>query len=720
MRVIQLLPTISYGDAVGNDVLAIREILRGLGYETAIYAENIDSRLPEGAALPYSCFPQISRDDVVIYHASTGTDLNYALREMPGRKLMIYHNITPPEFFAPYSQAAMKLCDYGLKGVRNMPGSVEYCISDSEFNKRDLLRMGFTCPIDVCPIIIPFSDYETPPNPGLMEKYGGDGVTNLLFVGRIAPNKKQEDVIRAFYAYHRFYDKNSRLILCGSWNGMERYYQRLADYAEALGLRQDVIFTGHIRFEEILAWYRVADAFVCMSEHEGFCVPLVEAMYFNVPIVAYNSSAIPETLGDSGVLLEDKSPALTAAAIDRVVSNKELREKVISRQQERLNNFSYEVVDTRLKDILARFFRVQQKKKTRIIQLCTTISRGDAVSNDIFAFRDTIVEMGYSAPIYTEIAPVGAGWEDIKNISELKSVDSDDIVLYHHATGTNMAEWFSQLPCKRILVYHNVTPPEFFAPYDQAAEKSCEWGLQNLKAMRHFVNACIAVSAFNKRDLISLGYACPIDVCPIIVPFSDYDKPPDMEILERYNDGRTNIIFVGRCAPNKKFEDVISAYAEYKNLDKSARLIFVGSFDGQGDYYKFLRHHIKKLNVSDVLFTGHIPFSQILAYYRTASVFLCMSEHEGFCVPLIEAMYFHVPVVAYKCAAVPETMGNSGLLLSSKEPGIVAKALFSVMRDSEYRKEIVERQNERMACFTHKATSQKLKDILNTYIKEQI
>ena len=161
MRIIQLLPTISFGDAVGNDTRAIRKILEEMGYVTQIYAENIDPRLPHGTAYHVDEIPELESDDVIIYHASTGTELNYRLPSYCGRKVMIYHNITPPKFFAPYSSTAEQLTADGLAGIRYLADKMDYCIADSDFNKQDLLRMGYTCPIDVCPILIPFSSIKS-------------------------------------------------------------------------------------------------------------------------------------------------------------------------------------------------------------------------------------------------------------------------------------------------------------------------------------------------------------------------------------------------------------------------------------------------------------------------------------------------------------------------------------------------------------------------------
>lgn len=360
MRIVQLLPTISYGDAIGNNALSIKEMLKGMGFNTQIYAENIDPRLPEKTAEPFSNFPDLLEDDVIIYHASTGTILNFLLPRLNGRKIMIYHNITPPEFLEPYSFVSSQLCADGLKGVRYLAGYIKYCLVDSDFNKNDLRQMGYTCPIEVCPILISFGDYEKGPSKLIMRSYGEDGYTNLLFTGRIAPNKKQEDIIRTFYYYHNYYNPKSRLILVGSWSGMERYYNRLYDYVQRLCLSDYIVFTGHIKFEDILAYYRVADLFVCMSEHEGFCVPLVEAMNFGLPIVAYNSSAVPETLGGSGILLSSKEPKSAAAVIHRVMCDSSYYQSVVAQEKERLKVFSYEGVLKQLKEVLRKFLNREE------------------------------------------------------------------------------------------------------------------------------------------------------------------------------------------------------------------------------------------------------------------------------------------------------------------------------------------------------------------------
>ena len=347
MRVIQILPTLGWGDAVGNDTRAIYRILKEKGYDTVIGAEAVDRRIPKDEAMELKDLPEIRPEDLVIYHASTGSKLNFDITGYPGRKIMIYHNITPPGFFRRYNKQARENMEYGYEGIRYLKDKFEYCIADSGYNMQELRRMGYKCPIDVCPILIPFEDYDREPSKKVIDQYR-DGKKNWLFVGRIAPNKKQEDVIRAFYCYQRDYEPESRLFLVGNAGGMETYEARLRNYIHTLGIDEKVIIPGHIPFDETLAYYRLADVFVCMSEHEGFCVPLAEAMHFGVPIAAYGCCAIPETLGNGGILLDSKEPEIAAAAANRVIRDGKLRAAILEGQKEMLKKYAYETVKEKL------------------------------------------------------------------------------------------------------------------------------------------------------------------------------------------------------------------------------------------------------------------------------------------------------------------------------------------------------------------------------------
>ncbi len=345
MKIIQIISTISYGDAVSNDAKAICKVIAEMGYKTGIYAEHIGKGVSDKYTHNISDIDSLhlTDEDVVIFNHSTGTKLCYILDSIPGRKLMIYHNITPPKFFRGFSEHLEGDTEYGYRGTRHAARSIEQVMAISKYNADSLVELGYTCKITVRPILIPFNKYNTEADNSVIAKYTDDGYVNILFVGRIAPNKKHEDIVRAFAHYKKYVNPKSRLIFVGNDRGIEKYGECIRKYVNALQI-DDVVFTGHISFSEVLSYYKIAHVFLCMSEHEGFGVPLVEAMYFNVPIIAYDSSAVAETLGGSGILVDNKNPVMIAAFIDRLVRDKEFKNAVVNTQRQRLKYFSYDKV----------------------------------------------------------------------------------------------------------------------------------------------------------------------------------------------------------------------------------------------------------------------------------------------------------------------------------------------------------------------------------------
>lgn len=259
--------------------------------------------------------------------------------------------------------------------VIEMKDEFIFALAVSEFNKKDLVNLGYQ-DVGVLPITKDFTSYSND-SIKINEAYN-DGKTNILFVGRIAPNKKQEDVIMSYYYYYKI-NPNSRLILTGLWNGFELYKKRLDSLIIHLNLQDHVIFTGHIKTEELLGLYHSSQVFLCMSEHEGFCVPLLEAMYFGVPIIAYNCTAIPYTLGNSGLLVDEKDCASIAELIHLVVSDETISQQLILKQRGRYKFFSNE----NLKSYLIPYI---EKAKDRIVEVRPEIKKDSLaiVTSEVF------------------------------------------------------------------------------------------------------------------------------------------------------------------------------------------------------------------------------------------------------------------------------------------------------------------------------------------------
>jgi glycosyltransferase involved in cell wall biosynthesis len=358
LKIVQLLPVISYGDAVGNDTLALDDLLKSMGYKTSIYAESIDERVAEHhPILPVKKLPKLNEDDVLIYHLCVGFSFYKKLHKLKCRKIAIYHNVTPAFFFKEYSLLYYHACKQGIDEVKQLKGVFDYCLADSEYNRKDLISHGYRCPIDIRPILVPFDDYNKTPDKVILDRYN-DGKTNILYIGRVAPNKRHEDIIAAFSCYKKYYDTDARLFLVGD-NVIALYQSRLDEYVKKLGVK-DVYFTGKVSFNEILAYYKVSDVFLCMSEHEGFCVPLIEAMYFDIPVIAYSCAAVPETMSGAGVLLQEKDPLETAGVINKAVTDTTLRSEIIKGQQKRLTDFSYEKTSALFLSYLSRFIQGEQ------------------------------------------------------------------------------------------------------------------------------------------------------------------------------------------------------------------------------------------------------------------------------------------------------------------------------------------------------------------------
>jgi glycosyltransferase involved in cell wall biosynthesis len=325
----QLLAALSYGDAIGNEALAIQRQLRAAGYESEIFAELVHPRVAHLARPLWEYREVSSRDTVCIYHFSIGSAAGRLIHGAPDRLVIVYHNITPARFFLGFHPHLAGLCHHGRRELEAFAERTELALGDSELNRRELEEAGFSR-TGVLPIVLDFSLYDRPPSPVVRRLYE-DGRTNVLFVGRVIPNKKIDDLVRTFAVFQRWVQPRSRLLVVGDTRGFERYFDRVQELVRELRL-DEVVFTGQVDDQELYAFYRAADAFLCLSEHEGFCVPLQEAMHFGVPVVAYEAGAVRETLHGGGLLLQDKSPRLVAEVLDRVTHGGELRRALMASQ----------------------------------------------------------------------------------------------------------------------------------------------------------------------------------------------------------------------------------------------------------------------------------------------------------------------------------------------------------------------------------------------------
>lgn len=350
----QVLPVLAGADAVGGHTVRARDAFRAAGFRSEIFAEVVhdDAR---GEARPVDHLDRLGPADLLLYQCSTGTELTSRLLARPEPLAVQYHNITPASWFERWEPEAARNMRRARTDLARLAARTALAIADSSFNAAELAEAGFP-PAVVVPPIVDLGAVAARPDPGTAAalRRARTGA-HWLFVGRLAPNKCQHDLIAALAAARGLgLDPGARLTLVGSTTS-EPYRDALEALADDLGVAGAVTLTDRIGTAELAAYWADADVFVCLSEHEGFCVPVVEAMQAGVPVVAYAAGAVPETVGPAGVLLDDKDPVLVAVAVTRLLADPVRRGELVDAGKARAAELSAEVVAPRLVEVVRRF-----------------------------------------------------------------------------------------------------------------------------------------------------------------------------------------------------------------------------------------------------------------------------------------------------------------------------------------------------------------------------
>jgi glycosyltransferase involved in cell wall biosynthesis len=350
--VTQYVADLQTGDAVGDIVRAIDRLLKRWGVTATMAAAGWGTEL-RGEVMPYQQAGAVSGEHLHIYHFSVAcSPLTAHFKAQRGAKMLIYHNITPPQWFKGYDEGALWATGLARSELAGLKGHVDVAASYSAYNCQELRDLGFER-VEQIPFVLDFSRFKVTADAALLAKLrdGGSDRHNVLFVGRLAPNKCQEDVVRAFFRYGRSIEPRSHLYLVGP-HSIPTYVDRVRELIHGLGLDERVTLSGRVTDAELAAYYEGADAFLCMSEHEGFCVPLLEAMHYGVPVLAYAAAAVPDTMGPAGVLVRDKKFDEIAEMLHLLITDAALRQQIIEGQREQLKRFDENAADEGLRRAL--------------------------------------------------------------------------------------------------------------------------------------------------------------------------------------------------------------------------------------------------------------------------------------------------------------------------------------------------------------------------------
>ena len=538
----------------------------------------------------------------------------------------------------------------------------------------------------------------------------------VLYLGRRESTKNVDQLLRAFQDFKKLNPESElQLVLAGP--GTESL--PAADSVHDLGLVSDEVKSSLLEHCQVL---------VQPSRNESFSRAIMEAWQRSKPVVANSgclATALAVTKSGGGWTAGSQAEWVEVfTQIDRAPE--------ILLQQLGVKGRSYAEANSDWSLVIDRyevlFSLVSQPAGTNVSvrsparsihQLLPDIVYGDAISNQACAIRDRLRQEGYTSEIFVRR-------REKRMVQQASLFDEarpkpEDVLIYHHAIGSDLTDFAIQHEGPKCLVYHNITPAEYFQPYRPGFAWMLEVGRNSLVRLAKHFAVSVGDSAYNAAELAACGFSCP-GVLPIIVDPDKWNIAPDELLLDRLQDGRTNILFVGRVAPNKQSCRLIEGFSYYLNLDPEARLIIAGETRESDPYFHRLLEARRQMGLErEVELTGQISEPQLLAYYRTAHLYWSPSEHEGFGAPLVEAMWFDVPVLALNATAVPETLGYAGVLYSAEEdlPQVAARA-FQLTHDLDTRNTTIEAQRRRRWDFTPSAVWPILEQLVGRITNESI
>jgi len=515
----------------------------------------------------------------------------------------------------------------------------------------------------------------------------------ILYAGRRDATKNTPLLLDLFAAYKRARGGRVKLALMGN-----------LPFKRPEGLEAEIVDLGFLDAQDKADALSAADLFCQPSVNESFSIVIMEAWLCHTPVLVHaDCPATREHVEASkgGFTFRDLDGF--GRAVDQVLADPAGAAQMAQAGREYvLKNFHWDVICRRYMDLLARAERppaprpkARPAKGPAVHQVLSHFSFGDAIGNEALLIRRRLQDQGLKSQIYADFIDARVR-RQARELERFKAeAGPDDLVLWHFSTGTRLVDWLQEVRQRLVMRYHNITPDKYFRGVNERAALDVRWGRHQLDRMAERVELALGVSEFNRAELEAAGYRRTA-VAPYVMEIRDFSLQEPGPLAERLGQGGPNILHVGRLAPQKKIEDLIRAFYFLKKLKPEARLILVGGGAGFEPYLAGLEALVRELGLEDVHFAGQVGLPDLVAYYSLAQAYLCLSEHEGFCVPLIEAMSVGLPVVARAAAAVPETLGSAGILLQDPSPSQVAEALNLLAEEPDLVRAVVAGQRARL------------------------
>ncbi len=363
MKIVIMTPSLQKHDAVGNDVMAQFGCLKETGLDAHLFAEYCAKEF-NGMVMSIEELENSIKDEnnVILYHHSVYWGLGEDVIERSSAKIVMkYHNITPSNYFEKYETNYFNVTRRGGEQTTRFSNNenIFLYIGDSEFNNKDFERSGV--PKSRLSVLAPFSKIGDFENAGVnreLETKLLDGGIDVLFVSRVAPNKGHKNLIETMREYVHLYDRNIRLNIVGAMDaGLSGYHMELNELIDEYDLSDVIVFWNEVDFRDLHTFYIYCDVFLLMSEHEGFCVPILEAQFHKLPIIALDRCAVKETLGDEQILIEEPDYDFFASAINLVARDEKIRHYLVEKGYANYLQYRHENLRVKFRDILSVLLR---------------------------------------------------------------------------------------------------------------------------------------------------------------------------------------------------------------------------------------------------------------------------------------------------------------------------------------------------------------------------
>ncbi len=627
MQINQFHSGISVGDAITNQMLLIQSLLKKNGYDSEIFAEHIPENM-QTCVKPILSYSG-SKKAILLIHHSMGIDCFEHITKLNDRKILIYHNITPEYFFE--DDQIRRYVRIGIKQVMDYKHQINYCIADSNYNRQELMHIGYKCYIDVMPVQISLDRLDKVIENDHIISENSD-VTNFIFVGRVVWNKRQDDVIKSFAVYNRYYNSNSKLFIIGD-NSAKSYIEDLKNLIKILKVEDAVVFTGKVSEEDLKAYYKIADFFLCMSEHEGFGVPLLEAMKMGVPVLAYRSSAVPETMDGAGILVLEKNYAYIGTLLYEILNDKQICDAIIQKQFERIERLENTNTEKILLDAVKN---LQNQSRMRSIQIQGPFE----TSYSLAVINRKLIENLDDLPnIDASIFCTEGTGDYIPNAKDLKDK--------HHAE----ALWKkSESVIYPDIAIRNMYPPkgrnvkgglnfQFFGWEESVIPR------QYIEDFNRNLSGIGTISDYVTEKLIESGIKIPVKTVGCGVELED-----DYDLITPYkikSNKKIKFLHISSAFPRKGIDILLKAfYQAFTNEDDVCLVLktFPNPHNNVSAIIEILNRKYPNPPMIEWI-NQDLPAKDLFGLYKMADCYVHVARGEGFGLPVAEAMLARVPVI---------------------------------------------------------------------------